>query len=48
MAGAFARDATQLKRIMYWRNMRLKIIIAFVILAVILYITIPIAVTASD
>ena len=34
--------STSLAKIMYWRNMKLKIIIAVLILAVLLYILVPI------
>jgi len=34
--------STTLARIMYWRNMKLKIIIGVVILAILLYILVPI------
>lgn len=43
----FHKDATSLARILYWRNMKLKIIIVILVIAILLYIIVPIAVTAS-
>lgn len=33
---------------MYWRNMKLKILIGLIVLAVLLYIIIPLAINASN
>mmetsp|Transcript_31564 Transcript_31564/g.54688 ORF Transcript_31564/g.54688 Transcript_31564/m.54688 type:complete len:226 (-) Transcript_31564:66-743(-) len=46
-AQVFHSDARKLERIMYWRKVKLNIIIACVVIAVILYIVVPIAVVAS-
>jgi len=47
LANQFQKDSTSLAKQMYWRNMRLKIIIGLIILAVILYIVVPIAIKYS-
>lgn len=44
---AFHGQAHELARIMYWRNMKLKIIIGLIILAVLLYIIVPLIIQAS-
>ncbi len=41
-ANTFNKQSHDLERLMYWRNMKLKIIIALVIIAVLAYILIPI------
>jgi len=45
-AGVFKRNANELKKKMWWKNMKLKLIIAFVIL-VIIAIIVAVAVTYS-
>lgn len=47
-AQVFHSDARKLERIMYWRKVKMNIIIACVVIAVILYIVVPIAVVASN
>lgn len=42
-AHQFSQSATELERIMYWRNCKLKIIIGFVIVCLITFIVVPIA-----
>jgi hypothetical protein len=43
-AQVFHGDAKKLERLMYWRNLKLKCILIFVVIAVILYIVIPIVI----
>ena len=43
-AQVFHGDAKKLERIMYWRNLKLKCILIFVVIAIILYIVIPIVI----
>lgn len=47
-AGNFSNKATQLKRLMYWRNLKLKILIGVIIVAILLYIIVPIIVAMDD
>jgi hypothetical protein len=47
-AQVFHSDARKLERIMYWRKVKLNIIIACVVIAIILYIVVPIAVVYSN
>ncbi|CAD8112267.1 unnamed protein product [Paramecium sonneborni] len=46
-AKSFAKNANELAQIMYWRNMKLKIIIGLIILAGLLYIIVPIIIKVS-
>lgn len=46
-AEQFHKSSTSLAKMMYWRNMKLKIIIAIIIIAILLYIIVPIIVTQS-
>jgi t-SNARE complex subunit (syntaxin) len=47
-AQVFHSDARKLERIMYWRKVKLNIVIACVVIAIILYIVVPIAVVYSN
>lgn len=47
-AQVFHSDARKLERIMYWRKVKMNLIIACVVIAVILYIVVPVAVMASN
>eukprot|EP00743_Colponemidia_sp_Colp-15_P000763 GILK01000842.1.p1 GENE.GILK01000842.1~~GILK01000842.1.p1 ORF type:complete len:261 (+),score=44.17 GILK01000842.1:85-783(+) len=47
-ANQFQRSAVDLKRMMYWRNFKLKLVIGLVILAVACYILVPIIVKMSN
>jgi hypothetical protein len=38
----FNKNATELKKIMYMRNLKLKIILALIVIAIVAYITMPI------
>lgn len=42
VAKDFSKNAEELKKIMYWRNMKLKIIIIVIVVAILCYILIPI------
>ncbi len=44
-AGEFNKGATSLARLMYWRNMKLKIIIIIIVVSILLYIIVPIVIT---
>ncbi|CAD8111882.1 unnamed protein product [Paramecium primaurelia] len=46
-AKSFAKNSAELASIMYWRNMKLKIIIGLIILAGLLYIIVPIIIKVS-
>ncbi|CEM33425.1 unnamed protein product [Vitrella brassicaformis CCMP3155] len=46
-AQQFQRNAVDLRRMMWWRNIKVKIILALVILAIALYILLPIIMHAS-
>jgi hypothetical protein len=46
-AGMFKKGATQLKKQMWWKNFRMKMLLGFVILVILLVIIIPIAVWAK-
>jgi hypothetical protein len=43
----FSTKANELAKLMYWRNLKLKVIILLIVLAVLLYITIPLIITAT-
>lgn len=47
-AQVFHGDAKKLERIMYWRNLKLKCILIFVVIAIILYIVIPIVIVKEN
>lgn len=42
-AEKFKKDAVELRKMMYWRNVKLKIIIFLIVISILLYIIIPIA-----
>ncbi|CAD8171112.1 unnamed protein product [Paramecium octaurelia] len=44
----FQQQSHELAKIMYWRNMKLKILIGLIVLAVLLYIIVPLAINASN
>ncbi|CAD8082803.1 unnamed protein product [Paramecium sonneborni] len=44
----FHQQSHELAKIMYWRNMKLKILIGLIVLAVLLYIIVPLAINASN
>ena len=46
-AKQFQAQSTDLARLMYWRNVKLKVGIIIIVLCVILYITIPLIITAT-
>ena len=41
MAGLFAKNASELQSIMYWRNMKMNIIMGMCGLALVLYFVVP-------
>lgn len=43
----FAQQSTELARIMYWRNMKLKVAIVIIVLSVLLYIAVPLIISAT-
>jgi hypothetical protein len=43
-AAAFERNAHELERIMYWRNCKLKIIIALIVVSGLVYVIVPLVV----
>lgn len=47
-AQVFHGDAKKLERLMYWRNLKLKCILIFVVIAIILYIVVPIVIVREN
>jgi hypothetical protein len=47
MSRQFQKNSSELASIMYWRNMKIKIIIGVIIIAILGYILIPIIINAS-
>jgi len=48
MSKLFAKNSGELASIMYWRNMKMNIIIGLIILAVLLYFIVPMFTGSSD
>jgi hypothetical protein len=44
----FNQQATDLAKLMYWRNVKLKLAIAIIVIAILLYITVPLIINATQ
>lgn len=47
-ANQFSKSATELERLMYWRNCKLKIIIGLIVISILAYILVPIIQKATS